>query len=117
VIKHGLHDVVMSPTGTARRARVPGVSVAGKTGTAQTAALKHTKGVDLTDVSMFVKDHAWFVSYSPSDTPEIAVIVFSEYDGGGGGANAAPVAQKIIESYWKNKSKTPPLSQKERHTP
>ncbi|BBH53581.1 penicillin-binding protein 2 [Fluviispira sanaruensis] len=103
LIKKGLFDVVQSPEGTAKKARVPGFTVSGKTGTAQTSALKFTKGVNQDDVAFRALDHAWFASYSPSDIPEIAVVVFSEYDGGGGGANAAPIAQQIIEAFWRKK--------------
>ncbi|MBX9703182.1 MAG: hypothetical protein K2X39_03420, partial [Silvanigrellaceae bacterium] len=103
VIRGGLHDVVMSPTGTARRARVEGFMVSGKTGTAQTSALKHTKGVDADAISFKALDHAWFACFSPSDNAQIAVLVFSEYDGGGGGSQAAPIAQKIVEAYWRKK--------------
>lgn len=103
IVKKGLFDVVQSNEGTAKRARVNGFTVSGKTGTAQTSALKFTKGVNQEDIAFNALDHAWFAAYSPSDTPEIAVVVFSEYDGGGGGANAAPIAQQIIEAYWRKK--------------
>ncbi|KAB8033142.1 penicillin-binding protein 2 [Fluviispira multicolorata] len=103
VIKKGLYEVVHSAEGTAKKARVPGFTVSGKTGTAQTSALKFTKGVNQEDIAFRALDHAWFASYSPSDVPEIAVVVFSEYDGGGGGANAAPIAQQIIEAFWRKK--------------
>ncbi|APJ04148.1 penicillin-binding protein 2 [Silvanigrella aquatica] len=103
VVKKGLQDVVEASDGTAKKARVEGFTVSGKTGTAQTSALKFTKGVKQDDIAFKALDHAWFASYSPSDTPEIAVVVFSEYDGGGGGANAAPIAQQIIEAYWRKK--------------
>ena len=103
IVKKGLHDVVQASDGTAKKARVPGFTVSGKTGTAQTSALKFTKGVNQEDIAFRALDHAWFASYSPSDSPEIAVVVFSEYDGGGGGANAAPIAQQIIEAYWRKK--------------
>ena len=102
-IKKGLFDVVNGPTPTARKARVEGFSVSGKTGTAQTSSLKFKKGKAGDDIAFQALDHAWFVCFSPSDKPEIAVVVFSEYDGGGGGSNAAPIAQKIVEAYWKKK--------------
>ena len=102
-VKKGLYDVVNGSPSTARKARVEGFSVSGKTGTAQTSALKFTKGIARDDVAFQALDHAWFACFSPSEIPEIAVVVFSEYDGGGGGANAAPIAQQIVEAYWKKK--------------
>ncbi|MEY4064906.1 MAG: hypothetical protein RIR26_1114 [Pseudomonadota bacterium] len=99
IVRGGLEDVVMSPTGTGKRAQVSGFKVAGKTGTAQTAALKRTKEKDVEEVSFQQRDHAWFASYAPADNPEIAVVALSEFDGGGGGAQAAPIVQKVLEAY------------------
>lgn len=101
LVKQGLFDVVNAPTGTGRKAQVPGFTVSGKTGTAQTAALR--KAEEQEDVTFLQRDHAWFAAYSPSDVPEIAVAVLSEYDGRGGGAQAAPIAQKVIEAYWRKR--------------
>lgn len=97
LVKAGLQDVVMSPTGTGKRAQVPGFLIAGKTGTAQTAALKRSKDMD--ELHFQQRDHAWFASYAPADNPEIAVVALSEFDGGGGGAQAAPIVQKVLEAY------------------
>ena len=80
-------DVVESGTGTA--AQIPGVTVAGKTGTAQ-----HGEGL---------APHAWFVSFAPAEDAQIAVAVIV-LDGGSlgsdatGGALAAPIAKAVIEA-------------------
>ncbi|MEP7016636.1 MAG: penicillin-binding protein 2 [Actinomycetota bacterium] len=82
--------VVQSGTGTA--AQIPGVVVAGKTGTAQ-----HAVGS---------APHAWFVAFAPADHPTIAVAVVVE-DGGNagneafGGKVAAPIARQVIEAVMK----------------
>jgi len=79
-------SVVEGGTGTA--AQIPGVSIAGKTGTAQ-----HGEGAD---------PHAWFVSFAPAGAPEVAVAVVV-LDGGSlgseatGGQVAAPIARAVIE--------------------
>ena len=78
--------VVESGTGTA--AQIPGVSVAGKTGTAQSQ-----EGA---------APHAWFICFAPSSNPRIAVAVLVENGGSlgseaTGGAVAAPIAKAIIE--------------------
>jgi len=79
--------VVESGTGTA--AQIPGVTVAGKTGTAQ-----HGEGEN---------PHAWFVSFAPAEAPEVAVAVIV-LDGGSlsseatGGQLAAPIARAVLEA-------------------
>lgn len=103
LVKKGLFDVVQAPRGTAKRARVTGFNVSGKTGTAQNASLKVTKDIDKANVDLLALDHAWFVGYAPSEDPEISVVVFSEYEGGGGGAFAAPIAQRLFEAYFRKK--------------
>jgi penicillin-binding protein A len=82
-----MEKVVTSGTGTA--AQIPGVSVAGKTGTAQNA-----EGA---------APHAWFTSFAPADDPKVAVAVVVE-DGGNagneafGGRVAAPIARDVIKA-------------------
>jgi peptidoglycan glycosyltransferase len=79
--------VVQSGTGTA--AQIPGVSVAGKTGTAQ-----HGEGL---------APHAWFVCFAPAEDPKVAVAVIV-LDGGSlgsdatGGQVAAPIAKAVLEA-------------------
>jgi penicillin-binding protein 2 len=71
--------------------------MAGKTGTAQVSPLA-PRGSDQSDVAYFNRDHAWFAGYSPTVSPEIAVVVLIEH-GGGGGKNAVPVAMRIVRDY------------------
>jgi peptidoglycan glycosyltransferase len=80
-------EVVESGTGTA--ARIPGVLVAGKTGTAQT--------------SDDDAPHAWFTAFAPADAPQVAVAVVVENGGSSGneatgGRVAAPIARAVIEA-------------------
>ncbi len=82
-IKESMVNVVEASNGTGKLARVPGIKVAGKTGTAQ---------------NPHGEDHAWFVSYAPADDPQIVVAVLIEH-GGGGGAIAAPIAAEVIRAY------------------
>ncbi|HEX2030946.1 MAG TPA: penicillin-binding protein 2 [Actinomycetota bacterium] len=81
-------SVVEAGTGTT--AQIPGVSVAGKTGTAQTA--------------VGAAPHAWFVSFAPAEDPQIAVavVVLNGGDLGNeatGGQLSAPIARQVIEAY------------------
>ena len=79
-VKRGLEEVVNSSTGTGRLAKIPGVRVAGKTGTAET----HKD-----------RTHAWFVGYAPAEKPKIAFVVFLEF-GGHGGLEAATLANALL---------------------
>ena len=102
LIKSAMQGVVNEKHGTANAARIEGVDVAGKTGTAQVTHVT-PRGVDPGKVWYFNRAHAWFAGYAPSGSPEIAVIVLIEH-GGGGGENAAPVATKIVRDWLKLKS-------------
>ena len=81
--------------GTATRAKSSLVTIAGKTGTAQTVALR--PGPEK-DIPKRLRDHAWFVAYAPVEAPTIAVAVLVEHMGHGGTA-AAPLAKQMIEAY------------------
>jgi penicillin-binding protein 2 len=85
IILKGLEEVVNAPNGTGRRAIVPGIKVGGKTGSAENP---HGD-----------KTHAWFAAVAPLEAPQIAVGVVLE-NAGGGGAMAAPIAQKILNAYF-----------------
>ncbi len=87
-VKSMMELVVRAGTGTA--AQIPGITVAGKTGTAQ-------HGLS----SQHLAPDAWFVSFAPADNPKVAVAVLVE-DGGSlgsdatGGAVAAPIAKSVM---------------------
>lgn len=83
--------------GTAFKARIEGVDLAGKTGTAQVGH-RLVRGVEAERVWYFNRDHAWFAGYAPSKAPEVAIVVLVEH-GGAGGKHAAPVAFKVIRAY------------------
>ncbi len=83
MVREGLYKAVNVEGGTGRSGRVPGIAVAGKTGTAQ---------------NPHGKDHAWFVGFAPYENPKIAICVLVE-NVGFGGVFAAPVAGLCIEQY------------------
>jgi len=85
ILKEGLLGVVQDSRGTAQVAQIPGLNVAGKTGTAQ---------------NPHGKDHSWFVAYAPAEAPKLVVSVLVE-NAGHGSEVAAPIAKKIIESYFR----------------
>lgn len=106
VIKKALAGVVNEPSGTGGKARLPGIMVAGKTGTAQVVGKKIYK--DRTGkVPRQYEDHAWFAAFAPVEQPRIALAVFCEH-GGHGGSAAAPLAKEIIAAYLLPENETHP---------
>jgi penicillin-binding protein 2 len=100
LIHNGLLAVVNEPGGTAGRARLPGIKVAAKTGTTQVVSLNLARSFgDKSNIPWQFRDHAIFVCYAPAEDPSIAVAVVMEH-GGSGGADAAPVARYVLESYF-----------------
>ncbi len=102
-IQAGLHGVVVEREGTAFKEALPGVDMAGKTGTAQVSHVT-PRGVDPNNEWYYNRDHAWFAGYAPSNNPEIAIVVLVEH-GGGGGKVAVPVASRVVRDWAKLKAK------------
>ena len=104
LVKKALIDVVNQSHGTGSKARIEGITVAGKTGTAQVVALKKEKEPKQeSEIPWKFRDHAWFVAVAPADMPRIAVAVLIEH-GGHGGSAAAPIAKELIEAYLHEKT-------------
>ena len=101
-VGEALEAVVGEAGGTGGRARVPGVRVAGKTGTAQVVGLKYTENLEEDEIPVKFRDHAWFVGYAPIEAPEIVVATLVEH-GGHGSSAAAPITQKVLARYFERK--------------
>ena len=102
-VKEGLKRVVQGERGTARRHRLPLLSFSGKTGTAQLISLSADAVYkSCRELEEKLKHHGWFISFAPSDKPEIVVAVFTENSCSGSGGSA-PVARDIIQYYFKRK--------------
>ena len=97
LIRLAMRDVVNSLSGTGKKARLPDIVVAGKTGTAQAVAGRKEKEATL---PRQYRDHAWFIAFAPFVAPEMAVACLIEHAGQGGGAVAAPVVQQVLERYF-----------------
>jgi penicillin-binding protein 2 len=102
LIREGLTGVVNGERGTARGARIEGITVAGKTGTAQVVKLAQYKGLKEENIPYKYRDHAWFTCFAPAEDPEIAVTVLVEH-GLHGGSEAAPIAKAILEKYFETR--------------
>lgn len=94
-VRRGLWTAV-NGVGTARRARLPGRDVIGKTGTAQVVSLSGRRAA--TDSEADLRDHGWFVFAAPRDDARIAGVVFAEH--GEHGYLAAPIARHVIETFF-----------------
>lgn len=77
-----MESVVSGGTGT--MARISGVRVAGKTGTAETGTGR--------------PNTTWFIAFAPADAPRVAVAVVLENQTGVGGTTAAPIAREIMQA-------------------
>jgi penicillin-binding protein 2 len=88
-VRKGLWGVVNN-AGTATRARIPQISVAGKTGTAQVASRRFWRE----EMPRELRHHVWFVCFAPYENPEIVVTVFVEH-----GMNSSRVAVPIAAEY------------------
>jgi penicillin-binding protein 2 len=81
IVREGLYKVVNGENGTGKRARVEGLTAAGKTGTAQ---------------NPLGRTHAWFSAFAPFDNPRLCLVVFLEH-GGKGGLQPSEIAKGIFE--------------------
>jgi len=97
-VRRSLERAVHDPKrATGYRAAPSFGRIAGKTGTAQVKSI--VRGYRrLKEQRWEHRDHAWFASFAPYDSPRLTVVVFLEH-GGSGGKDAAPVARKVIERY------------------
>ncbi len=95
VVREGMHQVVNGGTGWL--GKVPGIDMAGKTGTAQ---------------NPHGKPHAWFMAFAPYQHPEVAIAVIVENAGSGGGV-AAPIARQFLEMYFFGKVIPRPVVKKD----
>ena len=95
-VKKGMQSVFEGEHGTARMSKIPGITVGGKTGTAE-----NPHGLD----------HSIFMAFAPVENPQIAIAVVVE-NAGFGSTWAAPIASLMIEKYIKGASTRPYLEQR-----
>ncbi len=92
IVQLGMQDVV--DHGTAMGARIEGISIAGKTGTAENYGIINGKREKL-------KNHSWFVCFAPRENPKIAIAVIVE-NAGFGATWATPMASLMLEKYLRD---------------
>jgi penicillin-binding protein 2 len=88
LVRKGMWKVVNDPSGTGKKARIKGVEVAGKTGTAQFWREVHGKKEK--------DNHTWFICFAPYEKPKYAICIMVE-GGKSGGGTSAPIAQRVLE--------------------
>jgi penicillin-binding protein 2 len=98
IVKRALWRVVNGKRGTARVAKLKGIEIIGKTGTAQVVGRRKNEISRNIERPAHLKAHAWFVAFAPADDPQIAVSVMIEH-GEHGSSAASPIAREIIKSH------------------
>ncbi len=90
---------VVNDYGTGGGAKLPGIVVGGKTGTAQVAQVKG-KMIKSEDLPYEIRDHAWFAAFAPVEDPRICVVAMVEH-GGHGGSAAAPIVKAVMQEFFR----------------
>ena len=106
----GMFGVVNEPGGTGVRAKLPGIQVCGKTGTAQLTSEEYAKSKG----KKTSEDNAWFEAFAPCTNPEIVVVALLEHFPGHG-QYAAPIVRDVMKAYFDKKARLSAAA-KERET-
>jgi len=96
--------LVVNGNGTGGGARIAGLDVSGKTGTAQVISLEAEKA-NRGNPDFDVRSHGWFAFFAPRDNPEVAGVILAEHSLHG--ASAAPLARHLIDTYFARKAGRP----------
>ncbi len=96
-VVNGMFGVVEGGTGA--RARIPGIEVCGKTGTAQLASNTLLKSA----AGRHIKDNGWFFAFAPRTNPEIVVAAL--YEAGEHGSTTAPIVRDVLKAYFDKKAR------------
>lgn len=101
IVKEGMRLVGNGERGTAKWWKVPGVQIAGKTGTSQVmgfSADQIYKSCESRPIHQ--RHHGWYVAFAPHDKPEITIAILAEHSCHGS-TGAAPVVRDIVLAYMK----------------
>jgi penicillin-binding protein 2 len=99
-VKEGLRRVANGDRGTAKHWKVPGVQMAGKTGTAQVMGFSADQiYAKCESRPIHMRHHGWFVAFAPADNPEITIAALAEH-ACHGSTGAAPIVRDIVLAYF-----------------
>jgi penicillin-binding protein 2 len=96
-VKRAMVGVIKEGTGRQAFAGAP-YEAGGKTGTAQVYSLGKNEKYNHNAIPEFKRDHALFIAFAPADDPKIAIALIVE-NAGWGGAQAGPVARRLLDYY------------------
>mgnify|MGYP001133519638 CR=1 FL=1 len=101
IVQEGMRRVVEGARGTARTAvRIPGVEMAGKTGTAQVVAWSASEiYAKCENRPVHLRHHGWFAGWAPAHNPEIVVVALAEHSCAGS-RGAGPLAKEVMQAYF-----------------
>jgi penicillin-binding protein 2 len=102
-----MYGVVNEAGGTGDAARIAGITVSGKTGSAQRVSNDLRKSGKLEKDEL--QDNGWFVAFAPRENPEIVIAVLLE--SGEHGGLAAPTARDVIKAYFDKKTRLSKIAQ------
>ncbi|HOZ45087.1 MAG TPA: penicillin-binding protein 2 [Candidatus Hydrogenedentes bacterium] len=104
-----------APTGTGNQAKIPGMTILGKTGSAQVVSLVHHEDYETEEeIPYHQRDHAWFVAGVLDREPRVAISILVEH-GHHGSSAAAPFAKEIIEFLYRDQPNPVTLAQRDDH--
>lgn len=117
-VREGMRRVANGNAGTARWWKVPGVEMAGKTGTSQVRSFSADEIYDKCENRPIgQRHHGWYVAFAPAEAPEITVAVLAEH-ACHGNTGGAPIARDVVLAYMQKyhperlqKKDSPPLKQ------
>lgn len=101
IVKEAMRRVANGDRGTAKWWKIPGVQMAGKTGTSQVMNFSADKIYSKCENNpIYMRHHGWYVAFAPYENPEITVAVLAEHSCHGN-TGAAPVVRDIVLAYMK----------------
>lgn len=100
VVKEGMRRVIMGDRGTARSIRIPGVQMAGKTGTAQVMNFSAAEIYGhCENRPILQRHHGWVAGWAPAEEPEIVVVALAEHSCSGS-KGAGPLVKAVMSAYF-----------------